>query len=282
MCALVLPTRAYAAVFCALGVVLRRLTVPIPTDVAAHFARLRELPSGTSVTFRTKGAQSRFPGLLLGCESSCGVDFVVIQPSRGPATIKVASTSALDVMPSDRGMKELPEQPVCRAVRGYGPLVRALVPVNLAWQFLVASRLDSVIVGSEATLREEITGTEFSLPSAGTGIEGSAQEILRVRRFVADEGTHRSDVISSTGTRQEEARSVTPAVAIFDGAKSLLRWGSLWPSASRVVLLERTDSRLRDATEEIDRLHLSQRAIAAEALLGTPPGVEGIRFGDGS
>jgi hypothetical protein len=277
--ALVLPTRAYASMFCALGIVLRRASVAVPTDVDAHYSRLRELPRGTPVTFRTKTAVSRFPGWLMGSESISGVDFLIIQPSKGSTTIKVSRAYALDVIPTDRVMAELPDHPVCKAVRGYGPLLGTLAPVRLAWQFLVASRLECVIVGSEATIRQEIMSSRFSLPAAGPGIEGSAQELLRVRRFITGDGAHKSDVFSGTGSRQAEARAAEPAVAIFDGAKSLLRWGTLWQAASRIVLLERTDSRLADAAEEIDRLFFQQRAIAPDALQGTPPGVEGIRFG---
>lgn len=278
--ALVLPTRAYAAMFCAIGVVLRRLCFPVPRDAATHFARLCELPSGTAVTYRT-AALGRFTGWFVGCESTSGAEYLVIQPQKGGATIRVGRPYALEVMPSDKVMAELPEHAAYRASRGCGPLLTALLPASLAWEVMVSSRLECVAVGSESTLQDEITNTLLRFP-VGSSTEGSAQEVLRVRHFGhgVEDGTYRSDVFSRTGSRQEEARTVTPSVAIFDGAASLLRWGSLWPTASRIVLLDRTDHRLSDATDEVDRVFFQQRA--QRDLGEVPAGVDAVAFERGA
>ena len=279
-CALVLPTRAYAAMFCAVGVVLRRLGVPVPRDATTHFARLCALPSGTAVTYRTN-ALGRFTGWFVGCETASGAEYLVIQPQKGGATIRVGRPYALDVMPSEKVMTELPERAAYRASRGCGPLLTALLPASLRWEAMVSSRLECVVVGNETILRDEITSTRFRFP-AGCSNEGSAQDLLRVRDFGhgVEDGTYRSDVFSRTGTRQEDARTVTPSVAIFDGASSLLRWGSLWPTASRIVLLERTDHRLSDATDEVDRVFFQKRAH--KDLTEVPAGVDALVFGCGA
>jgi hypothetical protein len=278
-CALVLPTRAYAAMFCAIGVVLRRLSVPVPRDAATHFARLRELPPRTDVTYRTR-ALGRIPGWLVGCETIAGDEYLVVQPSRG-ATIRVGRPYALEVMPSDKVMAKLPGHPAYRASRRRGPLLTALLPASLAWEAMVSSRLECVVVGSESTLQDEFTSTRLRFP-AGSSTEGSAQEVIRVQHFGCgvEDRSYRSDVFSRTGSRQEKARTVTPSVTIFDGASSLLRWGSLWPTASRIVLLDRTDHRLSDATDEVDRVFFQQRA--QQDLGEVPAGVDAVVFERGA
>jgi hypothetical protein len=183
--ALALPTRAYAAVFCAVGAVLRRLSAAVLADTFGHFAALSRLPPGTTVTYRTSKALTRFPGRLMGSESLSGEDYLVIQPSQ-KALIRVPARYALDVMPSERAIAELPEQATSKVVRGCGAFMSALLPPNLLWNWLASSRLECVIVGPESTLREEITRTTIGFLSAGGLVEGALQELLRVRRFTTN------------------------------------------------------------------------------------------------
>lgn len=275
--ALVLPTRAYAAVFCAVGAVLRRVSAAVPADTAGHFAALSRLPVGTTVTYRTSKALTRFPGRLMGSESLGGVDYLVIQPSQ-KALIRVPARYALDVMPSERAIAELPEQATSKVVRGCGALMSALLPPNLLWNWLASSRLECVIVGSESTLREEIARTTVGFLSVGGLVEGALQELLRVRRFITDDGPYRSEVFAVTGERHDVARAATPEIVVFDGAMSFLRWGALWPAAERIIVLDRTERRLSDATTEVDRIFLQRVSTVDDCPPDAPAGVHSLAF----
>jgi hypothetical protein len=217
----------------------------------------------------------------MGCESFGGVDYLVIQPGQ-KALIRVPARYALDVMPSERALAELPEQATSKAARGCGAFISALLPPNLLWNWLVSSRLECVIVGSESTLREEIARTTIGFLSAGAVVEGAVQELLRVRHFVTDDGPYRSDVFATTGERQDAARAATPDVVVFDGAMSFLRWGALWPAASRIIVLDRTDRRLTDATAEVDRIFLQRGARVDDGSPAVPAGVDALAFERGA
>lgn len=270
--ALVVPTRAYAAAFSALGVVLRRLSVPVPADPGAHFVMLSRLPKGTPVTYRTRETLASFSGLLVECTQGS----VVIQVARA-STIHIAARSAHFVLPSTKCLDDLPEQASSRSARAPGTLAAALLEKDLAASFRVSSRLEVAIVGPEAVLREEIASTQLRIPFEDELVaEGPLQELLRVRRFAADDGPHRANVFATAGSRQEEARGDSPAVAVFDGAVSLLKWGALWSSANRIVILDRADRHLTEATAEIDREHVANGApgAAAPGSAVAPTGVD--------
>jgi len=274
--ALVVPTRAYAAAFSALGVVLKRLSVPAPADPGAHLTMLSKLPKGTPVTYRTRETLASFAGLLVECTQGS----VVIQVAKG-STIHIAATSAHFVLPSARSLDDLPEQASSRSARAPGTLAATLLGKDLAAGFRMSSRLEVVIVGPEAVLREEITSTQLRIRfEAELAAEGPLQELVRVRRFAADDGPHRANVFATAGSRQEEARGHCPAVAIFDGAVSLLKWGALWPSANRIVILDRADRHLVEATAEIDREHVANRAAGAvvPASVAAPDGVDAAAY----
>jgi hypothetical protein len=217
----------------------------------------------------------------MGCESLGGVDYLVIQASQ-KALIRVPARYALDVMPSERVLAELPEEATSKAARGCGAFITALLPPSLLWGWLVSSRLECVIVGPEATLREEIARTTIGLLSPGGVVEATAQELLRVRHFVTDDGPYRSEVFAATGGRHDVARAATPEVVVFDGANSFLRWAALWPEASRIIVLDRTDRRLSDATTEVDRMFLQRGAKVDDGWPEVPAGVDALAFGGGA
>lgn len=274
--ALVLPTRAFAATFCALGAVLRRLNVPTPVDPAAHFALLRGCPLGSAVEYRTP-MLSKFSARLVGHTIDKGVEYIVIEPARG-SRILISQRNALDVMLAGKEMTELPELAKSRLMPAYGSLVGALLPTSLARQLVVSSRLECLIVGSEAKIREEVASTKLALEKGSSVVEGTAQDILRVRRFTTDGGLFRSEVLSHTGNDVVSSLELKPAVVIFDGAASFLEWGSRWPAANRIILLDRCERRFSDATREIDLRFVKQQSTSPELLPESPSGVEGIMF----
>ncbi len=265
---IVLPTRSFAAALCAVGAVLRRLAAAPKADPVGRFALLQTLQAGTMVSFRTKTG-SRFLGMLIRCED----DTVVVKPSVG-ATFFIHKRFAHDIDILGPLSSSLPEHATSKSPPEYGAFLPTLLGRELLSSFQGSSRINCGIVGTEVTLRAEIQNTRLGLAARdGEIVEGTMQEILRVRRFSSHSTVFFSDVFSTAGNRRKEMWSEPPQVAIFDGAKSFLRHGATWPATNRIILLDRTDRRLTDALAEVNREYL-QRDVNDVALdpasLGTP------------
>ena len=274
--ALLLPTRAYAAVLCAVGAVLQRLSTPTRVAAADRFALLSTLAPGTMVTYRSKATGAGIPGELVRCDANA----VVVRSSSNGSTISIDKHFAHAIEVAGSVARELPTLTRSKAPRAPSALVTALLGDGFASGSHSGSRLECCIVGTAATLRAEILDTRVGLAEArGQIIEGTFQEVLQVRSFVGGIGVFRSDVLGIVGTRTDATWSDPPGIAVFDGAASLLKCGSRWPGTARIVLLDKTDNRSTDASAEINREYvqrLGEPALALEKL--RPQGCELLSY----
>lgn len=258
--AITTPTRAFAAALCATGVVLGRCETQIAPDPEAHFAYLRTLPLGTPVSFRADTNGGRIgAGTLSGFETRDGVDHVVIRVSKQETRL-VPSWNALRVQPDS----DAPPSPSGRGSRlkrvnlAAGLMSGLLEPERVA-AFLGGSRLECVVVSNRRLLREEIVETPFAITTeAGDRIEGHLQDVARVRPFLRNSDSYRSDVVSVTAKVQPARLVLSPAVAIFDGSRSFLRWSASYPRADWIIVLDRADRRLSDAIQMVDTLYATR------------------------
>lgn len=274
--ALLLPTRDYAAVLCAAGAVLQRLSTPTRVAAADRFALLSTLAPGTAVTYRSKATGAGIPGELVRCDG----DTVVVRSSSTGSTILINRHFAHAIEVAGSVGRELPALARSKAPRAPSALVGALLGDGFASGAHSGSRLECCIVGTASTLRAEIVDTRVGL--AGTRdqiLEGTFQEVLQVRSFVGSVGVFRSDVIGVGSSRADAAWSDPPEIAIFDGAASLLKCGSRWPGTPRIVLLDKTDTRSTDAAAEINREYVQrvgEPVLALEKL--RPQGCELLSY----
>ncbi len=269
------PTRAYAAALCAAGVVFERAKYPVTLDATAHLAYLRTLPLGTTVDYRhgASGA-NRSTGWLAGFEHHFGQDYIVIRDTPA-STIKLLASKAHHVEPAAKPLLQLPQRRRARVVDTRLGLMIGMLGREGGYTFARDSRLECLLVGNKATLREEIVETNFAVERDGRWFRGYLQNLLRVRSFGEDGDGHRSEVVAVGATLPPTLNDASPAVAIFDGATSFLRWHTTWPDARWIVVLDRTDRRFSDAVASLDAMYATRRpGDHRPRSLAPPPGVE--------
>ena len=144
------------------------------------------------------------------------------------------------------------------------------------------SKLVCTLVGKRNTLEHEIRHTPLAIHANGDQhAEGHLQDVLRVNRFVTEQQSYRSALVSvGSDSPTEDVVSKTEMGVVFDGASGFLKWGQLWNSCHQVVILDRTEPYFDDAISAINT-RFSQRRIEGDAALpgsDAPPGGEVIAF----
>jgi len=277
------PTRAFAAAFCAVGIVGVRAEIPVATDATTHFEYLTTLPDRTTVTYQEDLKKKR-KGWLIRCVTENGQGFVVVQfqaQRHGGLTYKIPAARSLTVQVVDDELSALPREVISQTVRVQPGLMGAILGRSMLNAFLQHSRLECVIVGNESLLREEIQRTQFSvLPPSNAAVSGKLQDILRVRGLTGGNQSYRSELYSATGTEGCSPSDEPPPVVIFDGSLAFLRWIAAWPKAHWVAVLDRSDARFDDAAGEINRLYVGERVNGGPPPLRqqVPPSLECMGF----
>ena len=280
ICAIAVPTRAYAAVLCATGVVESRISIPIGLDATKHFSWLCTLPKKTTVTYRLKPTLVQ-KGWLMGCTKTDNGDWVEIQlqaKKNGGLVYKIPASESLKIEVASRPLKKLHPHVVTRTLQGDGGLLSGILEKDLITDFIGHSRLECVIVGNSSRLREEITNAQLAIiDDRSEAIEGKLQEALRPRQLVMDKMGFRSDVYSAKTNPLDTEAEEAPLTAIFEGSTTFLKWRSVWPGANWIVILDRTDYRFEDASSELNRLYASERTDAND-MVRMPAAQQGLEY----
>ncbi len=283
---LAIPTRAYAAVLTATGVVTTRSRIPTrPVRAAEYFEWLCELPIDTPVTVRR--ANKIWKGLLCGCRTSSSGDLIGVQ-QQSNLTCWFPPKSSLNIQVTPENIRKLPKKQKGRPVVAVAELaeqnrfVSHLLPEGSDWQeFTTYSRLDCALLGTMSLLREEARETTFGAKSPnGDLVEGTLQDVLRVREFAGANQNYRSQVFSVTNRKLPgTAGGLRPAVAVFDGAAGFLKWREDLRKSDWIVLLDRTERYFDDAVAVLHEEYINRvDGDGLEAPGHVPPGVELISF----
>jgi hypothetical protein len=168
----------------------------------------------------------------------------------------------------------LPRSAKVKAIKAAGGLASGLMSETEVAAFVSAGRLDCVIVGNRNLLREEIVEAPFATKASdGTRIEGTLQDVLRVRGFTADAQIGRCEVFS-INSRLKPLHETAPVV-IFDGCKSFLNFRSFWPSSHWLLVLDRADRRFDEAAATFNELYVYRENDNPGLVMQPPPtGVE--------
>jgi hypothetical protein len=281
--AIVVPTRAFAAAFVSLGMVISDAAARDPVSQAAHFKKLFHLPSGSRVIYRRKSGQT-LKGVLLEPEQRDGKLWVRVQvhsKAGGGLTYGIDESLALQVQPA-RHSGNLPKKQGGKNVRLANAFVDRLLGEADPVQLGLRSKLVCALVGRKTILEHEIRKTPLAVYVNGhRRVGGVLQDVLRINRFVAERQSHRSAIVP-VGAKPPsgEILSNVEMGVVFDGALGFLKWGELWQSRHQVIILDRTEAYLDDAISAINA-RFSQNRIDAETVLPeceTPPGGEALTF----
>lgn len=284
--AIAIPTRAFGAVFCSLGMVVSEAAEQNRPSEAAHFEKLFDLPAGTPVIFRQSPHRVQ-KGVLQDPEEYNGKLHVRVQVQDrdarigGGLTYLIDESRALQVQPAKHSGK-LPKKPGVENKQFANSFVERLLGEADPVQLGLRSKLVCAIVGKKNSLEHEIRQTPLAVHVNGDcRAEGRLQDVLRVDRFITDQQSYRSALVpvGSSPPSGDVASKIEKAV-VFDGAAGFLKWGAMWPNQHQVIILDRTELYFDDAISAINS-RFSQNRAETETLLpdsDVPPGGEVLAF----
>ena len=216
--ALAVPTRAYAALFVAVGVVVARALQPEEQNDEAYFDMLWNLPEGTLLYYddnnkrykvRKKNVEER--------ENGCRYLRLQLDQKGSSHVIPSGLSQRVTVIENAEVLVEPPNRKHGRKIPDDNEdfVAAALSAVDVQ-NFCRSSRVEVLFVGVKSRLEAEL-----KIPLRIGDIEGRPQNILRVQHLLARSQRYRSLVdTDQRGKRHRE----TPHVVIFDSAKGFLDW----------------------------------------------------------
>jgi hypothetical protein len=281
--AIVVPTRAFGAVFVSLGIVISDAASRDLTSDSAHFESLFDLPPGAPVIYRERPGKI-LKGVMGEPEEMSGKLFVRVQvhsKDGGSLTYLVSEANAFKVQPA-RHSGKLPKKQGGQNARFANQFVDGLLGDADPVQLGLRSKLCCAIVGRKNILEHEIRRTRLALYANGCHhAQGCLQDVLRVDRFVSEQQSHRSALVP-VGTSPPSAEVVENVEmgVVFDGAHGFLKWGDLWQGRHQVVILDRTETYFDDAISTINSRFSQNRVDGENTILGSnaPAGGEVLTF----
>lgn len=235
---LALPTRAYAAVLVATGVIVGRLSHPNRDENAlTRFHQLSELAIGTSLYYRRQHGK-RIKVLFDGLTQ----DDSMIRLRAGGEMYEIPPSLARQIEFPSKEFDYLPGSSYGRSNNTLTPFLSYFLDVAAAKEFITQSRLDCIMIGSVGRIEREINDVQFAVQdSKGGFLDGALQDIVRVRKFCVNAKTYRSDIFYTYSKEPPNLQQEIPEVVLFDGANSFLNWGASYHYPHCIVLLAQTD-----------------------------------------
>jgi hypothetical protein len=258
-------SRAYAALFAALGVATAAYEDPEKGDPRAHFDWLASLPVRTRLRYRH--GTHLYCGELLGVEQRAGDEHLAIRTLSAGLTYLRRWDMCGDIQPLEPGEEFVRRRPLtanptflAACWPGLDPLVHASY-----------TSLDCLLIGIKDALRPEALEQEFVCPvGAAVSHTGVLNDLLRCDAFEHNPNDHdRTTILSSFADEVPSRlkREVPPAV-VFDGAAAYLRLRSHWRKSPWIVVIDRTSAAAIAAGDAFNQeLALSLN----DADVGKPP-----------
>jgi len=283
--AISVPVKAYAALLVSSAVVAWRAAIhPITAaDADEHIEKLRRLPKGTPLVFRSPNNHIK-RGTLQGWECNGGEPHICIRTAqRGKLTSKFPPELALGIEPMTRESYNVSEDLSVRKVvpEEEFEFLKAVLGDELAGRHVSVSRLDCAVVGAAKALREEAELEQVVLAHRKSSTaRGHLSALARMHCTQAGNVPCRTAVISagSVPGGSEEAPNVP--VAVFSGSLAFLKWRYAFARSNWVAILDRTEARFDEAVAEANQEYILRRSESpAPVDLPTPPaGVEAMVF----
>jgi len=268
------PTRAFAAAFCAAGAVAALYEGAPATNVREHFQWLARLPTGTPLRYRTRDYLCS--GRLVGREVRPDGEYLAMQ--NGPDGYKRRWDKCTDVQLLASG-EDLFQR---RKLTPVPQFLRSVLPDAEPHDYAAWSRLDCLLVGIKEALQDELCGAAlWSEPRGLPPQQGRLQDILRCHALAPNPNDHfRSDLLPAhTPELPERLKSARPPAVVLDGASAFLRWRSQWPGSHLVFVLDRTSPSAQAAADAFNQERAASiEDIRVPGIPAPPPGVELLAF----
>ena len=281
--AVALPTRAYAALLLAAGVVFGRPAGGEGQGLTAeHFAMLCSVPIGTALIYSQgdRLVPAVFEGRkVFDVEGKVRIGVRIQKKASGAGThfLDERQARAVQVRPGLNGEKalrqRLPQLAGKKEDLSRNPFLENMAEHDWLTDFLTQPRLDARLIGNANTLHKEAGLRLMSMGHAGPG-EGTLLDLIRCRRFLSDGHAYRTDLTPSSAPYiSQEVRYAT----VFDGARAYLRWRDECRDTHQIIALDRSDVHFHDAANNINEAYLN-RAASDTRSLPSPAGIETLIF----
>ena len=260
-----LPTRAYAAALCTLGVASSNFAATNTSDARNHFDWLASLPQGVQVRYRD-GHYLKC-GMLIGAVNFRGLDYIKI----GSDVIYMRPwNKCLEIQILEPG-----EEFINRRVLTANPeFVEACAPGIDALTRASFSVLDAVLVGIKSVLEREILRENFFAPVyASAQKKGVLNDLLRCDAFERNANDHDRIALVSASSSElpEKLEGVTPPAVIFDGPLAYLRLRRKWKRSPLIAIFDRTSPSVSAATDAFNQEYALSTGDVDLSSLGAPP-----------
>ena len=281
--AVALPTRAYAALLLAAGVVLARSIDPAGQGLSAeHFEMLCDLPIGTALIY-SLGDQlvpAVFEGRkIFDIEGKVRIGVRIQKKAAGAGTHFLDETQAraVQVRPGLNGeealRQRLPRLAGTAEDQSRNQFLENMIQHDGLTDFLTQPRLDTRLIGIANMLHKEAGLQLMSTGHAGQE-EGTLQDLIRCRRFLPDGYAYRTDLTPHSAPKLSQQ---FPYATVFDGALAYLRWRDECRGTHQIIVLDRSAAHFHDATNIINQAYLN-RANSGTRTLPPPAGIETLIF----
>lgn len=237
---LALPTLSYAASLISLGVIVGNFT-PIDqnNEAARRFQQISTLKKDTPLFYRQKKRLTKV--FFDGFKRINGESMICLDTKINGERYYITSKQALQVEFPAKSFSVQPKRPSRRITAHPSQFMSSLLDTNTAAAIASQSSLDSLIIGPLYRIEKEIQDRQFAAKKDNEFIPGCLQDIVHVRRFSRGTETYRSEIYQVNSKECENPGQEIPTVVIFDGAKSFLKWRTIWNQSHWVVLLDQTE-----------------------------------------
>lgn len=262
------PTREYAALMTALGMVRLSYHDRVLPDPQAQFRFLANLPKETMVR-AVLGSTKVELGPVSGADARGRLRF-------GRKLLAAGHCADIRQMPSLP-----PRQKEQKFDIAYNSaFLKNMLPTADPLLFATEARTACVVVGPLRDLEDELR-LRVARPGDSTQPR-PMQEILRPYRDYGQTGWHSDIVSSQVHDWHETVGSRQPDLVILDGAASVQRWLAETRDASVIVaLVHRADSAAAAAAEALLNERRSAEPVPVEDLAWQPPAAcEAFAFGE--
>ncbi|MSO38449.1 MAG: hypothetical protein EXQ69_09420 [Acidimicrobiia bacterium] len=265
------PTRAYAAALCGLGVASAAYVDTEKEDPLRHFAWLASLPMRTMLRFR-KGDRLHC-ATFVGVKRVDGEDYLVMSGGYSRRWDKCS-----DIQPGE------PEAEFVRprVLTGNSEFVAASAPGIDPRAHASHTSTDCLIVGTKDRLRPEMIEQGFVTHATGQTPEqsGFLNDLLRCDEFLLNRNDHdRTKIVSAFKDVPDLIKNSAPPAVVFDGAPGYLHHRSNWRRSARVVIIDRTSSKAVEAAEAVQQECVLDIGGVDMSSVGQPPhGIEITAF----
>lgn len=270
------PNRQFAAALCAVGIVLAMTLDEIQQAQPRHLETLRTLPNGALVTYRPGDGARQGIGVFRGFTQDCGREYICIEEyNKDTHRFPIGMAQCVAPILPIHGHVPKPRAP--RAVLdNVSVLTKLFGPGGLSY-ILSRHEFECLIVGNRTAILKEIFSQSIRLPLAhGKYATGTINDILHVP-LKAKNAILRLCGVVSTQSGLKAATSVP--VVIFDGAKSFLRWHSMWSDSHQLVILDRAERDFEAAIDTVNDLYIFRiEDCDPDLSVNLAPGIEIVSF----